>query len=342
MCAVDGRPITRAGLLERGRLSGRRPMVGCLSRGRGPRMVDSSPRVQEGPPWEDPPAELADVGVFVARLAADHDRPRTSEARWRTLRQVQRELGVRLSEVSAGQLSAWWFGRGTRKATGSGRRSPATRYALKSHLSGFFRWCVLEGRRVDDPTVHLPSVRVPRRDPRPADRETVDRVLAGARGPARRAVLLASELGLRCVEIASVSRGDLQRMPSGGWELWVTRKGGHRLRVDVPAGLAAELERVPAGLPLVPAHDGEHMTPAGVSRLISRTFRAAGSRITAHQLRHLVATELLAEAGDIKAVADHLGHRSIATTSGYVQAGRGIVGALERRHARRPRGGGAS
>jgi integrase len=199
---------------------------------------------------------------------------------------------------------------------------------------------VLEGLRVDDPTLRVPSVRVPRRDPRPADRPTVDRVLAGARGPARRAVLLASTLGLRCVEIAAVSRGDLQRMPAGGWELWLTRKGGHRLRCDVPAGLAAELEQVPAGLPLVPAHDGEHMTAAGVSRLISRTFRAAGSSITAHQLRHLVATELLGEAGDIKAVADHMGHRSIQTTAGYVQPGRGIVGALERLHARQGAGGG--
>jgi integrase len=295
--------------------------------------MDSSQRQQVSPPWEDPSAELADVAAFVARLAADHDRPRTSEARWRTLRLVQREIGVMLSEASAAQIEAWWFGRGVRTAAGMGKRSAATRAAFQRHLSVFMRWLVTDGRRGDNPMDRIPAVRVPRRDPRPADRAEVNRVLATVRGPARRAIVLASELGLRCMEIAALTRADLQHDPDAGWQLWLTRKGGHRLRVDVPAGLAAELAAIPAGIPLVPSGTGEHLTPAGVSRLIGRTFRQAGSPITAHQLRHLAATELLRETGgDIRAVAEHLGHRDLNVTAGYTQPGRGIVTALELRY----------
>jgi len=135
-------------------------------------------------PWEDPDlgADLAHVGTFVCQLGADHDRPRTSEARWKWLRRLTREIGAPPHEASGEQIKAWWFGAGTRKA-GGGKRAPATRAAGRAHLVAFLDWCVEEGLRPDNPAAKLPSVRITRRDPRPADRAEVDRVLATARSP---------------------------------------------------------------------------------------------------------------------------------------------------------------
>jgi len=127
-----------------------------------------------------------------------------------------------------------------------------------------------------------------------------------------------------------LTRADLQRTAEGRWEMWVTRKGGHRLRVDIPAVLAEELVAVAAGEPLVPSRSGRHLSPQGVSRLIARAFSEAKSPIRAHELRHLCATELYSATNDLLAVAEQLGHRDPRTTSGYAAPGRSVAGALDR------------
>ncbi len=281
-------------------------------------------------PWENPDlgADLAHVGAFVRQLGADHDRPRTSEARWKMLRRITAEIGVPLHEASGDQIKRWWYASGTRKADG-GKRKPATRAAARSHLVAFLRWAVEEGLRPDNPAAKLPSVRITRRHPRPADRAEVARVLATAAAPARRAILLAVFVGLRVSEISPLTRADLQRNAEGRLEAWIRGKGGHLRRVDIPAALAEELLAVEPGEPLVPSRSGRHLSPDGISRLISRTFFAARSTITAHQLRHLCATELYNATKDLLAVAEQLGHRNVATTAGYAAPGRSVVDALD-------------
>jgi integrase len=140
----------------------------------------------------------------------------------------------------------------------------------------FIAWAIDSELRSDDPLRGLPTVRVPRREPRPADRAEVDRVLAALDGTPRTAILLAADLGLRCCEIATVTRDDLQHI-GGGWWLWLTRKGGHRLRCAVPVTLAGELATTPPGQPLVPSRIGGHLSARGVSDLIAREFARAGS-----------------------------------------------------------------
>lgn len=292
-----------------------------------------------GVPWlrADIPADLLIVAQFVREFGADHDRPRTSEARWGILCRIQREIGAGpLTEVTAAQVRTWWFGTGQVLAAGTGFRSAATRRALLDHFRAFLRWAVAQQLRADDPTAGLPTVRVPRREPRPADRAEVDRVIATTRGPARIAIQLAADLGLRCCEIAALSRDDLAQDDEGWW-LWLTRKGGHRLRCVVPAAAAKTLARVPPGKPLVPSRTGGHLTSRGVTKLISRTFARAGSPWRAHTLRHLAATELLAATGgDIVAVADQLGHRDIKTTATYTRSTTSTVrGVLDHRAGRR-------
>lgn len=283
----------------------------------------SAPR----PPWlrDDLLAEHRDIAAFVAELAADHDRPLTSAARWKTLRLAQREIGGGpLAGVTAAAVRAWWFGSGQLRR-GGGQRSPASRRVLADHLAAFMRWACARGLRADDPLAGLPTVRVPRRDPRPADRAEVDRVLAGADPRAALAIGLAAGVGLRCMEIAALTRDDVQLL-DGAWWVWVTRKGGHRLRCALPEGLARRLLAIQAGQPVIASRVGGHLTAAGCSKLISRTFRDAGSPWRAHSLRHLAATELLdATGGDLVAVGEQLGHRDIRTTAGYTRPRAGSV-----------------
>jgi integrase len=188
----------------------------------------------------DVPIEHRDIATFVAELGADHDRPRTSEERWLTFRRIQREIGAgALSTVTSAQVRSWWFGVGQLRR-GGGLRSPATRRAMIDHLAAFMWWAIAGDRRTDNPLKGLPVVRVGRSEPRPADRAAVDRVIAAADEPARTTILLATGLGLRCCEIAVLTRDDLQYIDDGWW-LWLTRKGGHRLRCAVPCGIAGKL-----------------------------------------------------------------------------------------------------
>jgi site-specific recombinase XerC len=72
------------------------------------------------------------------------------------------------------------------------------------------------------------------------------------------------------------------------------------------------------------------MSPAAVSMYVAKAFRATGSTVRAHQLRHRCATAALAYCGDLLAVRDLLGHSSVATTQIYTAAIPGRTAAASR------------
>lgn len=66
-----------------------------------------------------------------------------------------------------------------------------------------------------------------------------------------------------------------------------------------------------------PVKPGVHVLPGSVSRTLSHAFRRVGSPVTAHQLRHWTATELIRRDVPTRVVQKVMRHTSILTTEGY-------------------------
>lgn len=190
--------------------------------------------------------------------------------------------------------------------------SPSMTKTFRSTMRGFYGWAKTSHRIKKNPAKHMPVVRVPQGTPRPASDPVVFRAFASADERLRLMLRLASELGMRCREIALSHHDDLSRDETG-WTLVVHGKGSKDRMMPLSDNLGAELD-ARAGW-FFPGNIDGHLSPAYVSKLISRHMTGA----TAHQLRHRFATRAYQNGGhDIRAVQQLLGHASVATTQIYV------------------------
>lgn len=125
-------------------------------------------------------------------------------------------------------------------------------------------------------------------------------------------VRLAAHAGLRCCEICRVHRDDVAQT-AAGYTLRVHGKG-RKIRV-IPITRALALEILAASGYLFPGQIDGHLSPAYVSKLVSRALPEGW---TAHTLRHRFASRAFIGTGkDIRAVQELLGHASVATTQIY-------------------------
>ena len=68
--------------------------------------------------------------------------------------------------------------------------------------------------------------------------------------------------------------------------------------------------------------DGNALSTRSVQRLLRHYARAAGLKgLTTQSLRYVYATRIYESSGDLKAVADNLGHQHLATTIRYLRPG---------------------
>lgn len=202
--------------------------------------------------------------------------------------------------------------------------------ALRGELSGlrqFYRWCVREGLRDDDPTVRLDLPRVPRRLPRPLADADLARAINAADAPVAVILGLACFAGLRACEVARLDWSNI--VMTGEAHLRVEDgKGGRGRLVPLSPVLQALLLSLPHRRgPVIPRADGK----AGANRPHAISHRAndylhecqiAG---TLHQARHRFASATYQACRDIRAVQDLLGHASPTTTSIYAQVAPGVA-----------------
>lgn len=152
----------------------------------------------------------------------------------------------------------------------------------------------------------------------------------------RTLLLLALQTGLRCNELISLRRRDVEL--GVGAHVRCIGKGRKMrctpLRPDVAHAVASWLTEQ-GGSPedrLFPSSTRGVLSPDAVQRLVARHTVAAcrscpslvGRKVTPHTLRHSAAMDLLRRGVDLTVIALWLGHESTETTQAYIHADMGL------------------
>jgi integrase/recombinase XerD len=213
-----------------------------------------------------------------------------------------------------------------------------------SAMRAFLRFLTSTGVVPAGLTGAVPSVRTWRHSglPRAVSAEEIDRIIAAsdptsAYGLRERAIaLLLARLGLRACEVIALRLDDIDW---GRGCLRIRAAKTHRERSlplcqEVGDALVAYLRRArPASshrelflrwkAPFRPLRRS-----VSICTLIQKLLRRAGvsvHRPGAHVLRHSLATQMVARGGTFKAVADVLGHQSLATAEIYAKLDLGAL-----------------
>jgi site-specific recombinase XerD len=223
----------------------------------------------------------------------------TIDSRRDLLERMDRDLPMGLECATVEELSDWLGRRGW------SRQTRATYY---NHVKMFFDWATTGQRPHLDwnPAASLTRPRVPRGVPKPVTDEELAEALRHA-GPWTVAILLAAYAGLRCCELATIQRRDINEAT-----ITIVGKGG-KTRVVPTAPVVWDTVRDRTGR-LV---DG---TPGQISKSARDLFDRIGlADVTMHRFRHWFATTMLANGVDLLTVSLLLGHASTSTTVRYCQ-----------------------
>lgn len=275
------------------------------------------------------PTIRATLPAYARALAGRKLAPWTIHSYTRDVAAFAAHLGDdALGHVTTAAIEDW-------QATVAAGWSPATVAKGLSAIRSHCRWCVQHGYRADDPTLHIVWPRADEPLPRALTSEEL-RVLEGAlaipadlTGAARwrrardvRAILLMLYAGLRLSEAAHLRWRNVD-LVRGSIRVIDGAKGGRHRAVALHARLGSALEAVPlverrpewavVGLP-----DGAAMCPKALAHLFER-WLAETIRISAHQLRHSFATQMLWHGADILHIQELLGHASLDTTRRYLR-----------------------
>lgn len=194
---------------------------------------------------------------------------------------------------------------------------PETRKSARASATTFFAWASRRGLVPGDPAEHLPPVRIPDCDPRPAPRDVVKATCqqAASTGDPRDPLMvqLALLCGLRVREVARVHSDDVE-----GDQLRIRGKGGRARLVPLPPVLLLALRNRKGYL--FPGREDGHLSTAYVQKKIQRLMPRGW---TPHTLRHAAAEAVYEESGcDLFATQAFLGHSKPETTKRYVPVNR--------------------
>jgi site-specific recombinase XerD len=250
------------------------------------------------------------------------------------LRNLSRDLGLPLLDVTVADLERWQDTALVTRTTGRSRN------ALVTHVREFYRWAHEQEITGDDRGRRLLRSKTDRLVPRPIAEPSLLVALQMAPPRAKPMLYLAAYQGLRACEIARLRREDVQ--DTGPSPTLVVLGKGSKERV-LPLSDPVILALLEFGLPqrgpifrMLDTRGNVTARPATahrVSAVCNDYLHEIGAGATLHQLRHRFATQALRCAGgDLRLVQELLGHASPATTAIYTQwatdKAAGVVAAL--------------
>lgn len=211
--------------------------------------------------------------------------------------------------ITREDLEAWWATRTHLAAV-----SRANELAV---LRAFYRWCQVWEHRADNPAVRLAQPGVGKGAPRPATRRELEQILRHVtdRPPLRRAVLLGAWAGLRVSEAAALRWVDVD---VDALTARVTGKGNKTRTVALSQRLIDELLPDTGGNVVTGAARG--WTGGTLGKKVNAAMRDAGVDVTFHKLRHRYGTLGYQRQLDPRALADLMGHGSVAVTMEFYAA----------------------
>jgi site-specific recombinase XerD len=276
---------------------------------------------------EASPAIVGTLASFGAALAGRKVRPRTIETYAKVVTAFAGWLG---DESTIGAINADSIGR---YQITRGHLASATIAKDLSGIRAYCRWCIKAKLRADDPTLELEWPK--RIEPIPRclkarELRLLDRILSAplpildvkkrhVRAREIRTVLLMLYAGLRLSEVPALDWKDVDLDA----ETLIVRnaKGGKDRALPIHSRLAENLAQTPEDKQsgAVCGHrNGRKISYKSVPHVFDRWLKDEGLVISAHQLRHTFATQLLWAGRDLRTIQRLLGHASLSTTERYL------------------------
>jgi len=276
-----------------------------------------------------PPTIAETLPNFAAALAGRKLSPRTIDTYRRAVRGFGAWLGpeATIGDIQPGTLLA--FQSDMRK------RESATIRKYFCALRCYCRWLIRARIRLDDPTMDLiwPQRTTPL--PRALSSSEIELLLALLERPLpvldkakrwvrkrdRRAIVVMLYAGLRLSEAVNLKWTDID-LPAK--TLTVFHGKGNKTRmVGLHRQLVQSLEAVPLSERVgyvIGGRGGRKIAGKTLAKMFEANgwVRDAGLDISAHELRHTFATQLLRNGADLRAIQLMLGHASLATTQIYL------------------------
>lgn len=272
--------------------------------------------------YVDPKTARTTVGAWCATWLDGYGTRRASTIRQARVHvaKIEDAFGtMRLSDVRPSHVRAW-----TSKLTADGV-APSYVYALHSRLSQVFGDAVHDGLLARSPCSRRTSPRQGSQRPYVATTAQVWALADAVPEHVAAAVLLGAFVGLRTAETAGLRVSDVDFMrgivtPAVQHPGVPLKTETSRTPVPIPSELSALLSASVARWPaetVVTDGRGGPSTPWGIERAVRTARRKVdglpeGFRY--HDLRHYLASLLIASGGDVKVVQARLRHGSASTT----------------------------
>ena len=207
------------------------------------------------------------------------------------------------------------------------RLHPKTINCHLDSIRGFYNYLIYEeDLSVDNPVKRNYNLRLPRPLPKYLRDEDVLRLFAHIKSCRDRAIfMLMLRCGLRLEEVANLTIAAIDLPRS---QLFIYDGKGGKDRVvymskDALDTLSAYLKKRPSMrikkvfLVEKGSYRGRPISMRGIQKRMEYYAKKAGLKVSCHQLRHTMATQLLNADADLVIIQDLLGHNQIRTTQRY-------------------------